>query len=226
MSTTEAMKRPRGKPGRPPRERAGEVEERILDAARQVFIDRGFEGASVDEIAAVARAGKPTIYGRFAGKEALFAAVVARPIANNTRLENYTPVGQTFEERLVSLGVAILERVLDDNTVDLIRFGIAEARRFPDLASSVNEMARKRASEAIAQLLGEIAKHERDGDKRAFAADLIPTTARIFQDLIVMSMLIRALMGEDIRVLRTEISSHVSRGVCFFLAACMHGGIR
>src|ERR1700738_2585623 len=226
MSTTEAMKRPRGKPGRPPRERAGEVEERILDAARQVFIDRGFEGASVDEIAAVARAGKPTIYGRFAGKEALFAAVVARTIANNTRLENYTPVGQTFEERLVSLGVAILERVLDDNTVDLIRSGIAEARRFPDLASSVNEMARKRASEAIAQLLGEIAKHERDGDKRAFAADLIPTTARIFQDLIVMSMLIRALMGEDIRVLRTEISSHVSRGVCFFLAACMHGGIR
>src|SRR5690242_21676591 len=46
--------------GRPPRDLAGEVEERILDAAAKVFLERGFEGASVDEIADVARAGKPT----------------------------------------------------------------------------------------------------------------------------------------------------------------------
>ena len=54
--------------GRPPRERAGEVEARILDAARRVFLERGLAGASVDEIASLARAGKPTIYARFPGK--------------------------------------------------------------------------------------------------------------------------------------------------------------
>ena len=43
--------------GRPPRALAGETEERILDAAKKVFLERGFEGASVDEIADVARAG-------------------------------------------------------------------------------------------------------------------------------------------------------------------------
>ena len=69
--------------GRPPRELAGEVEERILDAAAKVFLERGFEGASVDEIADVARAGKPTIYARFPGKEALFAAVMARTCAKS-----------------------------------------------------------------------------------------------------------------------------------------------
>ena len=69
--------------GRPPRELAGEVEERILDAAAKVFLKRGFEGASVDEIADVARAGKPTIYARFPGKEALFAAVMARTCAKS-----------------------------------------------------------------------------------------------------------------------------------------------
>ena len=50
--------------GRPPRELAGKVEERILDAAGKVFLERGFSGASVDEIAEVACAGKPTIYAR------------------------------------------------------------------------------------------------------------------------------------------------------------------
>jgi hypothetical protein len=43
--------------GRPPRKRAGEVEARILDAARRLFLERGLAGASVDEIASLARAG-------------------------------------------------------------------------------------------------------------------------------------------------------------------------
>src|SRR6202040_993891 len=66
--------------GRPPKERAGEVEERILDAARKVFLECGFEGASIDEIAKAARSGKPTIYARFANKRALFTAVVMREV--------------------------------------------------------------------------------------------------------------------------------------------------
>src|ERR1700728_3237143 len=66
--------------GRPPKELAGEVDERILDAARQVFLERGFEGASIDEIAEVARSGKPTIYARFRDKRALFTGVVTRDI--------------------------------------------------------------------------------------------------------------------------------------------------
>ena len=64
--------------GRPPREHAGKVEERILDAAGRVFLERGFQGASVDEIAEAASAGKPTIYARFPGKQALFTAVIER----------------------------------------------------------------------------------------------------------------------------------------------------
>ena len=51
-----------------PRELAGEVDERILEAARKVFLERGFEGASVEEIAEAARSGKPTIYARYPNK--------------------------------------------------------------------------------------------------------------------------------------------------------------
>ena len=71
--------------GRPPREHAGQVEERILDAAGRVFLEHGFQGASVDEIAEAASAGKPTIYARFPNKQALFTAVVAeRLVRQNT----------------------------------------------------------------------------------------------------------------------------------------------
>src|SRR6201997_2264265 len=66
--------------GRPPKELAGAVEERILHAARKIFLERGFEGASIDEIAEAARSGKPTIYARFRDKRALFTGVVTRDI--------------------------------------------------------------------------------------------------------------------------------------------------
>src|SRR5260370_2981967 len=80
--------------GRPPKERAGEVEERILDAARNVFLERGFEGASIEKIAEAARSGKPPSYARFPGKEAPLTAVVMQSVAANfARLDADTPSG-------------------------------------------------------------------------------------------------------------------------------------
>ena len=100
--------------GRPRRESAGEVEERILDAATKVFLERGFEGASIEDIAEAARAGKPTIYARFPGKEDLFAAVVMRKVRQNTSLAGRAAAaaGSTTEERLNALATALLERAL------------------------------------------------------------------------------------------------------------------
>ena len=81
--------------GRPPKELAGEVDARILDAARKIFLERGFEGASIDEIAAVARSGKPTIYARFRDKRALFTEVVTRDILSRiTEFKSEVPTGR------------------------------------------------------------------------------------------------------------------------------------
>jgi AcrR family transcriptional regulator len=209
--------------GRPPRALAGEVEERILDAARKVFLERGLEGASIEEIADAARAGKPTIYARFPGKEALFGAVVLRKVRENvSSIESLAPTGVTCEERLASIATAILNQVLATETVGLGRVTVAESRRFPDLAASVSRMGRGRTSEAIAQLLGELLESDQ---LPAFAADRRATTARRFIELIVVPMFMRALFGEDLTALRAEIESHVAHSVAFFLAACRHGGI-
>jgi AcrR family transcriptional regulator len=209
--------------GRPPRALAGEVEERILDAAAKVFLERGFEGASVEEIADVARAGKPTIYARFPGKEALFAAVMTRKVREITSwYESIVPTGATIEERLASIAIAILQKVLVAENVGLIRATIAEARRFPELAASVHRMTRERGTEAVAQLLGEFA--ESDELLPALAADRGATAAHFIQ-LILLPMLMRALFGEHLTALCSEIGPHVARTVAFFLAACRQGGV-
>lgn len=54
--------------------------EAILDAARQVFSERGFGKATLDEIAEVAEFGKGTLYNYFKNKEELFVSVIIRGI--------------------------------------------------------------------------------------------------------------------------------------------------
>jgi AcrR family transcriptional regulator len=63
---------------RPPRE---EVRRRILAAATEVFLERGFGGASVDEIAAAAGFSKGAVYSNFEDKDALFLALVDEEFA-------------------------------------------------------------------------------------------------------------------------------------------------
>jgi AcrR family transcriptional regulator len=207
--------------GRPPRELAGEVETRVLDAAREVFLESGLAGATVDEIAARARAGKPTIYARFPSKQALFTAVVMRNVAANVaRFQTHVPSGANTEERLASVGAAILHWALASDTVELMRLGIAEARHFPDLASRVHAMANDRGIEAVAKLLSEVAGEDELGAAPAFAPERLPTTTRFFLDLVLLPLLMRALSGEKAKTLQHEIGPHVARSVTFFLAAC------
>jgi AcrR family transcriptional regulator len=219
--------RPAARSGRPPRELAGQVEERILQAAQSVFLERGFEGASMDEIAEEARAGKPTIYARFPQKEALFGAVVARMVRRNT--ENITAAGvnsdvaQGAQKRLEAVGAALLKNVLTLETVGLIRSTIAEARRFPDLASTVHRMTRERGSEAMAQLFGELAQSGEMQRLPAFAPERLRDTARRFADIVLLPMLLRALFGEDLEALKGEIGARVPGAVSFFLAGCHEG---
>jgi AcrR family transcriptional regulator len=211
--------------GRPSKEREGEVEERILDAARKIFLARGFEGASIDEIAAAARAGKPTIYARFGDKRALFTAVVTRDVlCRIAQFNNEAPTGGTVEESLTRAAMTLLNWTLEDERMALMRLAIAETQRFPDLASSVSRSARQLSTEVAARFLGEMAQSGEFATLPAFAPERLATTARIFLDLVVVPMLIRGLFEYKVETLRAEIGPHVANSVAFFLAGCRHSG--
>ena len=54
--------------------------EQLLEVGRKLFAEKGFEGTSVEEIAAKAGVSKPVVYEHFGGKEGLYAVVVDREI--------------------------------------------------------------------------------------------------------------------------------------------------
>src|SRR3954454_5591228 len=76
MSASPAQPGEPDAPRRKGRPRDASADDRILAAAAQLILTRGFDNMTVDEVAAKARAGKATVYRRWAGKEDLaFAAL-------------------------------------------------------------------------------------------------------------------------------------------------------
>jgi AcrR family transcriptional regulator len=82
--------------------------EQLLDIGRRLFAERGFEGTSVEEIAATAGVSKPVVYEHFGGKEGLYAVVVDREIqtlldAMTASLITPAPPRQVLEQAALQL---------------------------------------------------------------------------------------------------------------------------
>ncbi|MBN2176384.1 MAG: TetR/AcrR family transcriptional regulator [Demequinaceae bacterium] len=59
---------------------AHERREQLLTVGRTLFAEKGFEGTSVEEIAARAHVSKPVVYEHFGGKEGIYAVIVDREV--------------------------------------------------------------------------------------------------------------------------------------------------
>lgn len=113
----------------------------ILDAARDAFLRMGYEGASMEGIAAAAGVSIMTLYRHATGKNDLFAAVImnACDYTEETRqAENAALQRQPLDEVLFYVGMAFQDKLLAPDNVALLRTVIAESNRFPDLAETAH----------------------------------------------------------------------------------------
>lgn len=207
------------KKGRPSNAMAGDVEERILDAATAMFLQNGFGGTSLERIAEAAGAGKATLYSRYSGKEALFSAVVTRNCERSLRLVFETPQSGALPQRLLMVTQTLVTRLLSDEVIGLIRMVVADAPRFPSLAKLASDAGRSRAMEAVAAMLAEHSGRTLEPSARALAKRNSRALATQILDAIVAPLLMRALMGESLDDVRGDIRTHVKQTIALFMAA-------
>jgi AcrR family transcriptional regulator len=112
--------------------RGEKLREHILWTAKEVFLEVGFERASMDGIAARAETSKRTLYSHFENKEKLYLAVVellrGLVLAKLKTPAEYTG---TRAEKLATFCGRYLQMLLYDRCVQMCRLSIAEAARFP-----------------------------------------------------------------------------------------------
>jgi AcrR family transcriptional regulator len=140
-------------------ERAEQTRTELVEAARRVFLRRGFHGASLDEISAEAGYTTGAVYSRFGGKDDLFLAVVDEHLARRTRL--YTEAALAAEDfesahREIVRAAAAAGREEPGWTPLLMEFWTHAARR-EDLRAPVAERNERNldASAELQELIAE-----------------------------------------------------------------------
>jgi TetR/AcrR family transcriptional repressor of mexJK operon len=144
----------------------------ILDAAATLFLAHGYAAVSMDAVARGAGVSKATLYAHFAGKDALFAAMVGercdRMAAEASALAGH---GDDPEASLRRLGKAVLAFIVAPSTLAIHRTVLAEAGRAPDLGAAFYAAGPGAGRERLAAW---IAEEQRLGRLRA---DLDPLEA-------------------------------------------------
>jgi AcrR family transcriptional regulator len=105
------------KPAAPSRTRmtGKERREQLLDVGRSLFAEKGFDGTSIEEIAARAGVSKPVVYEHFGGKEGLYAVVVDREVSRMLGTVTEGLSGGTARELLEQAAMALLSYVETDS---------------------------------------------------------------------------------------------------------------
>jgi AcrR family transcriptional regulator len=105
----------------------------ILDGARKVFMDLGFDGASMGEIARAAQVSKGTLYVYFADKCALFEAILEQEALQHGQVAfNFDPT-RDAETTLRDFGQAYIHLLCRPGGGSAIRTVMAIAERMPDV---------------------------------------------------------------------------------------------
>ena len=90
---------------------SAERREQLIEIARGLFAERGFDGASVEEIAARAEVSKPVVYEHFGGKEGLYAVVVDREVRQLLEMMRTALTSGHPRELLEQAALALLDYI-------------------------------------------------------------------------------------------------------------------
>jgi AcrR family transcriptional regulator len=165
--------------GRPTKARTQQLSDDLRDAALDLFLERGYEGTTLEAIASAAGTTKPSLYVRFPDKESLFTGVVQWAIEQPDwpLAENKPPDLDDLEGALRSIADSTVRRATHPSMVGLTRIVVAQAGRFPELAQKTLA-----ASSTQARLVVELL--QRHAAKGAIVADDPEVLAEQFLDLV------------------------------------------
>lgn len=191
--------------GRPSAEDRGLVDERVLDAATALFLEQGFGRTTLDQVSERSRTGKSTLYGRYANKEALFAAVVTRSIDAMFDDLKAAPSDGDVQSRLRHLGRELARVMLDARCVALMRITAAEAGNFPALAT----LGYQKSFDGTARFVAEAIVGP-DGNGSVESA--LPIACR-FVELALQPISFQATFGVDPELLKEHVGRHVDDAI-------------
>lgn len=180
----------------------------MLAAARQVFLERGFEGATLDEVIARSGGSRATLYAQFGDKEGLFAAIIDEACAAILTALPTTTTDDQPEMVFRALGRAYMDILMAPANLALYRMVIGESGWFPKLGARVYASGPLAAAQRLADYIKDEVARGR------LALDDPDLAARHFLEMVKGDLHTRALFGVGRKASAVEIE------------ACVHAAVR
>ncbi|MGH8461488.1 MAG: TetR/AcrR family transcriptional regulator [Stenotrophobium sp.] len=193
----------------------------LLLAAREVFLEKGYVAASVEDVVSRVGGSKATLYSYFGSKEGLFGDLIAELCDEYvSTLAIPREIDGDIEKTLNQFGRRMLKLFLDPQQVALYRSIFAELSHFPELAGRLYASSALRSRRELGDFLG-----------RQHAAGVLDcpdplVTASSFLELIKGAPQRRALLGLQAFASEREMKTHVANAVQLFLHGCLHTRVR
>jgi TetR/AcrR family transcriptional repressor of mexJK operon len=187
----------------------------IMEAATTLFLEHGYQGASVEQIAALAAVSKPTVYRFFADKEQLLTEIVLETLERRGmpfRAE-MAALAETddLSPHLQSLARDYIKTVTQPTGLALRRLVIGASHQLPGLAQAYYARAQEQTLEALANVFAHLAA------RGLLEIDEPMTAASHFAFLVLGYALDKSLFSPTKPFTDTELKDQADTGVAAFL---------
>jgi AcrR family transcriptional regulator len=201
-------------PSREPAEAGGDPAKvrQILDGAREVFLNLGFDGASMGDIARIAGVSKGTLYVYFENKAELFSALVADERRSTKRDFGFDPDSLDVAAELRRYGRSLLPYISRERNIQLVRTVMAIAEKFARVGQ---DFYRDGPGRGIEHLRGFIEAHATAG---RLAVDDARMAAHQLQMLFHAGIISELLYGVRDAPDEAEVARVVDEAVATFMA--------
>jgi TetR/AcrR family transcriptional repressor of mexJK operon len=189
--------------------------EAILEAAKAVFLENGFDRASVDAIAAAAGVSKVTVYSHFpGGKEEVFVAAVSRS-AEDVFGGAVVAVAQgvDLETVLAELGRDFMVMVSEPDCFALQNVMMQERERHPDLPQLFYELVIRRWSRVLAGVF------RREKERGAIVCEDPDLCARQFIAMVHGEFKYKQMLGIEPVLPVAEVEAYARASAALFVRA-------
>jgi TetR/AcrR family transcriptional repressor of mexJK operon len=198
----------------PPEGRSARKRLAILEAAREAFVRSGYGGSSMDEIAAVAKVSKQTVYKHFADKENLFTEIITEDMDRRSdELIRALSDTEDADGDLRHLARRHIASIVKPEVMRVRRMVIGEADRFPELARVWSQTGVERGLAKLAERLADLSR------RGLLRVEDPALAAQHFNWLILSIPMNTAMFDPDAQFTREELERYADEGVGVFLAA-------
>jgi AcrR family transcriptional regulator len=191
---------------------AQKKQSRILEVATELFLERGYDAVSLDDILEHVGGSKTTLYSYYGGKEGLFSAIVHDSCRRKLGPLLELKVATLDPRRgLCAIGQSFVSLVSNLHGQALYRMMIAEAARFPQLAS---EFYASGPEATIRLVKRNLENWQKSGLLRSGNSEMMATQ---FIGIMLGNFTTKAMLGLAVGLSEQEIHDWVERGVTLFL---------